>query len=682
MQKGEWWLNNMKRDCSSLRRSSQQQGQAFLIFVIFIAFFLLAVVGIATDYTQVWAHRQMAQGAADAACQAGAADLFLKGTDPTASTDFPGLDFSWIGSTFDCTTLPNSVPCRYASFNGYSGSNVSVSFPSTLDGVSGIPAGFPTIANPYIKVTVTDPVATYFTRIASSITNVNVKASASCGLSSVITPVPLVVLHRTANPSFQVGGSASVVVLGGPTRSIQVDSSSSTAVSVGTVDLHLAGPGGSGADFALFGGPTAQPAGVNVGTAGHWISGANPFGDPFAAVAAPASAPTTGGTATPVPFAINGCPDPNGCVEFTPGDYTGCSTSSSLTPGEKGCLLLPYKGSNPGFSVAGPAWVPGQHYTQGTLIQPTNAQHNSGGYVYIATNTGTAVTNPNPWNQTVCTRQSDGTCSGGTQSDGGVTWQNIGTVVLNKLSAAIFDPGLYYVAANGLGLGSGSTARMSTASGDGSKGVMFYFSTSASVSITSSSGGAPACTSVPYPYNSGTPNNCVVPYQVVGTLSPAATGYVPSTTLKCPNGSANPSQVTAASPIPGNVLLGPCGGTSGIGATGQYGSPDGNRGFLFFQNRSTAATGGTCTAGFSGNCAIMGGGGTFVFSGYVYLHKGNGATCGTDTSCLTLAGGSGGSSFTIGNIVVDKISLTGSSAVDMVLNPSATFSVLRPILLQ
>ena len=282
----------------------------------------------------------------------------------------------------------------------------------------------------------------------------------------------------------------------------------------------------------------------------------------------------------------------------------------------------------------------------------------------------------------MCTRLADGTCSGGTLLDGGITWQNVGTVTLNKLATGIFDPGLYYVAANGLSLGSGSTARISTVSGDGSKGVMFYFSASASVQIGASSGGASACTSVTQGPGaaSGTPNNCIVAYQIDGTLSPAATGYVPSVLLRCPNGSANPSQVPAT--IPGNVLLGPCGGTSGIGAIGQYGSPDGNRGFLFFQSRSNAANGGSCTAGFSGNCAIMGGGGSFVFSGFVYLHKGNGTTCGTDTSCLTLAGGSGGNSFTIGNIVVDKISLTGGSAVNMVLNPTATFSVLRPILLQ
>src|SRR5438445_9497470 len=107
----------MKRDCSSLQRSSSQQGQTFLVIVILIAFFLLAVLGLATDYTQVWAHRQMAQGAADAACQAGAADVFLKGTDPTASTDFPGPDSSWFASPFNCTASPISCLCINAWFN-------------------------------------------------------------------------------------------------------------------------------------------------------------------------------------------------------------------------------------------------------------------------------------------------------------------------------------------------------------------------------------------------------------------------------------------------------------------------------------------------------------------------------------------------------------------------------------
>ena len=641
-----------------------EKGQAFLIITIFIAMLLLAMLGVATDYTQVWAHRQMAQGAADAACQAGAADLFLKGTDPTATIDFPSLDFSWIGTGFDCSAKAGSPPCRYAAFNGYTGSKVSVSFPSSVPGVGGIPTGFPSVANPYLKVTVTDPVAMWFTKLLSSTKTVNVTATASCGLQAINAPVPLVVLHRTAASAINLGGNATVKVFGGPQRSIQVDSSSTTAVNLGsngTVNLSQAGPTNNGADFAVFGGPTTRPTGVNVGSAGHWLPGANPFGDPFASVNAP-STPSTGGTATPVPFRINGCPDPNGCVEFTPGNYTGCSTSSSMSPGSKGCLILPYKGSNPGFGSAGPPWVANNNYAKSALIKPTS--NNAGGFVYLATTSGKSGPGPaNPtWNQTVCTPQADGTCSNGITADGGVTWQNVGVVVLNKLTTAIFDPGLYYVAANGFSLGDNATVRLSTASGDGSNGVTFYFSTSATVSVTSNSGKASACTTVTQGPGAaaGSPNGCVVSYKIDGTLSPAATQYVVSRILKCPNGSATPSQVPST--LDGNILLGPCSGT--------YASPDGNRGFLFFQNRSNAAT------------ASWGGGGQFLSSGFLYFHYGNGTTCGSTTSCLTFQGNSGSQSYTLGNVVVDELAMGGGPQINMILNPLATFSVLRPTLLQ
>jgi hypothetical protein len=455
-----------------------------------------------------------------------------------------------------------------------------------------------------------------------------------------------------------VQGAAKNVIFGGPQRSVQVDSDNSGAAGVGNVDLSHAGPASSGSDFAVFGGPATKPSGVNIGSTGHYLPGANPFGDPFASVSAP-SKPGTGGTATPVPFAINGCPDPNGCVEFTAGDYTGCLTGNGLTAGQKGCMMLPYTGSNPGFSAAfGPAWVANTSYTKGALIQPTNAQHNAGGFVYIATNSGnTGANGPNPWPQIVCTRQADGTCSGGTQVVGGVTWQNVGAVVLNKLRTGIFDPGLYYVAANGFSLGDNSTVRVSTATGDGSKGVTFYFSTSASVSVSANSGKRGACTSASS--GSGNPTDCVVAYQIDGTLSPVATGAVGSVKLQCPSGSATPSQVPAT--LPGNVLLGPCSGT--------YSSPDGNRGFLLFQNRATAAN------------ASWGGGGTFLSSGFMYFHNGNGATCGTNTSCLSLQGGSGSSAYTLGNIVADEVALGGTPTINMILNPAATFSVLRPSLL-
>jgi len=625
---------------------SGQRGQAFLAILILMAILLLVMLGVAADYSQVWAHRQMAQGAADAACQAGAADLFLKGTDPTANTDFPGLDFSWIGTGFNCGAKPNSPPCQYASFNGYTGSNVSVTFPV------GLPV--PTVANPYIKVTITDPVARSLTKLVSSTTTFNVTASAGCGLNAINTPVPLVILHRTANPAISVNGSASIKVLGGPQRSIQVDSSSATAVSVGTVDLSQGGPNNSGSDFAVFGGPQNKPVGVNLGTSGNWRPGTNPFGDPFASIAQP-SAPAANGAAKPVTYKTNGCPDASGCIEYSAGNYTSCSTGS-IAYGANGCLVIGTGGGSNSFTTP-PNRVPGPGgtYSVGNAIKPLPTANNAGGYTFQATSVvppGHPSSTANSaifWPQTV----------GATLVDGNVTWTNMG-VPPSSSNTAIFDPGLYYLGdTHGLQLRAHAMVRPSTATGDGSDGTMFYFATAATLSFRANSG-----------------SESIDVYRPDGSTVNGVT----SPPLKCPSGSATPSQVPAT--IPGNVLLGPCGKTSGIGASGQYGSPDGNRGFLFFQNRAVAANGGSCTAGFGGNCAILGGGAGFIFSGFIYLHEGNGGTCGTNTSCLSLAGGSGGNSFTIGNIVVDQLSLTGSSAVTMILNSLATFSVLRPTLLQ
>jgi len=149
-----------------------------------------------------------------------------------------------------------------------------------------------------------------------------------------------------------------------------------------------------------------------------------------------------------------------------------------------------------------------------------------------------------------------------------------------------------------------------------------------------------------------------VSYNINGTVSSAATGYVVSRQLQCPTAGSPPNPVQITNPIiDGNIMLGPC---SGI-----YGDPTGqNRGFLFFQNRSQAASPG------------WGGGGGFILSGFMYFHS---ASYGTT---LSLSGGSSSNSFALGNIVVDDLSLGGNSGIKMILNPQVTFQVLRPQLLQ
>ncbi len=619
------------------RRACSERGQAFLVVIVFIGVFVLGATGLGTDYTQIWAHRQMAQSAADAACQAGAADLYLRAIDPAAESNY-GLDLSWIGSPSNCSSIPNSAPCRYASLNGYSGSNVAVSFPSSVSGAPSIPPGFGVIANPYIKVTITDPVSLSFAKLVSSSGTFNVSAKAECGLNPIAVPIPLVILHRTSSAALSVGGAATIKILGGPNRSIQVNSTSTTAVSVGTVNLSQAGPGGTGADLGVAGGPSTKPTGVNLGTSGKWITGVIQSGDPWGTIPAP-SVPSTAGTATPVPFAVNGCPDPAGCVEFSGGNYTACA-NNNVAPGGNGCLI------SPRFTSAGPAWQAVHAYTAGTLIQPTNPQHNSGGYIFQAQNSGNSgAASPNPWNQTI----------GGNQGDGGVTWKNMGPASTNP-ATAIFDPGLYYLGAGGLQPGSNTTMRMSTATGDGKNGATFYFSTSAgTLSVGSNTGKSPACTSAGP--GMSTPNNCVVSYKPAGGALLGVTSRV----LQCPSGPANPSQVPSV--MDGNILLGPC--------TGTYGSSDGkHRGFLFFQNRSTAAN------------PSWGGGGQFLLSGFMYFHSGSGANCGTNTTCLSMSGGSGAGAFTLGNLVADKLLMTGNSSLNMILNPELTFDLFRPQMLR
>ena len=207
----------------NLQRRSSEHGQTLIPIVIFIGLFLMAMLGVAADYTQVWAHRQMAQGAADAACEAAAADLYLNAVDPSSSGQNGLQNFSWIGADFDCSVNTTSPPCRYATLNGYSGSNVRVSFPAALPGVAALPPTLAT-ANPYVEVTITDPVSMSFTTMVGAPPTVSIKAKAGCGVTPINVPVPLVILHSSASGALSVTGSSKIHIFGGPQRSVQVDS--------------------------------------------------------------------------------------------------------------------------------------------------------------------------------------------------------------------------------------------------------------------------------------------------------------------------------------------------------------------------------------------------------------------------------------------------------------------------
>ena len=56
--------------------SRHEAGQASILVVLMLSLFLLAVLAFAVDYTNIWFQRQQMQTAADAACQAGAMDIY------------------------------------------------------------------------------------------------------------------------------------------------------------------------------------------------------------------------------------------------------------------------------------------------------------------------------------------------------------------------------------------------------------------------------------------------------------------------------------------------------------------------------------------------------------------------------------------------------------------------------
>jgi putative Flp pilus-assembly TadE/G-like protein len=310
----------MKRVKPAERRT--ERGQLLLHFGLILGFFLLAFVGLATDYTNFWYHRQSVQSAADATCQAGAMDLFLLAEgSPTA-----GMNFSPQKSgSIDCSTAPSAAPCIIAKYNGYdtalATNKVMLSFPATVPGINS-PSW---VGVPNIQVDITEQVDRYFTKLFSS-DRVPVHASASCGLVAPPGPVPIIALHPTDPTTISMSGTQNAItVVGGPQTSIQVNSSNANGVNAGSltlIDLTHAGPYKTGGDVAVYGGAATKPSSVRLGETGSWDYPIPPISDPYMSVAAPAK-PTTNGSMSLVSYGQDGCPDVNGCSEFTPGYYHG-----------------------------------------------------------------------------------------------------------------------------------------------------------------------------------------------------------------------------------------------------------------------------------------------------------------------------------------------------------------------
>jgi hypothetical protein len=359
MKRNQWQKTNHNRS---------ESGQAIVFVVLVMGLFLLGAVAFSVDMGNLWFHRQSAQTAADAACTAGAMDLLVEAQG--GATGHQGFTS---GAPFNCSAGSTAAPCQYAAFNGYdssgtatSGNLVSVNFPTSAS-VPGLPASSipnaTTVPTGFMGVVVTDNVQTYFSGLLSGNRTRAVRGSAICGVINSASPIPILVLDPQSPSStppqaaLNIQGNGTIQIVGGPLRSIQVNSSVA-AGSCGQsncsanlpwgsarIDLTQGGPNGTGSDIGLYGAPFTPPGGFVGGATSHWIAPAAPISDPFAQLCAPGQTgcPAINGNAPPVVptgfllpadlpacttspcdvvYHQHGCPDSGGCKLYSPGRYT------------------------------------------------------------------------------------------------------------------------------------------------------------------------------------------------------------------------------------------------------------------------------------------------------------------------------------------------------------------------
>lgn len=574
-------------------RKPEEAGQATVLLVLALGLFLLGAVAFSVDFGNLWFHRQSAQGVADASCTAAAMDMLYTANGGGATGGFtPGTNFS-------CSGSPTAAPCAYATKNmGYApsaltagtpGYDVAFTFPGTVAGLptctsgTGAPAicNDPTaLASNFVQVNVDDRVQTYFAGLISGSRTMDVGAQAICGVVEANSPIPILVLDPRGDAGTLSGnGKINITIVGGPQRSIQVDSTSTSAVSIaggsGSIDLTHGGPNDNGSDFGVTGNESA--VGIFTTTAnGAWIPKAPAITDPFATVPAPSTVPPA--PVRPADLTAAQCPSiPCHVVPPT----HGCQDASN------GCEL----------------------YTAG-LYTTANAIN---------------------------------------------TFKKV----------VLLDPGLYYMQSD-LSANQQTCMRPGTGVGDGSGGTMLYFSGTHTLSVGANSG----------------------KYGVCGTAT-----TVPLSQVQCITSGTGttilPAAVVAAGGLSGNVLLGPCKAPTAGGTN--YGDPLGvtdplgeQRGMLFFQDRSA-------NLAAAGNQPGWGGGGSFGITGIMYFHYCNSADgAGKGTNCnsaaytdqLSLGGGSAGTTYVVGDIVTDQLSLSGNPTIEMDLNPNALYYVFKASLLQ
>jgi Putative Flp pilus-assembly TadE/G-like len=313
-----------------VRKRKGEAGQAILLVVVAMGIFLLGATGLAIDASNMYAQRQQAQAAADASAVAGIMSIFDGSNTIVGNTH--GFSIA-SGTTYTCSSSDAKTPCYYAqTLNGFNTANDTVKVtanPSlTIPSLSSDPINL-------LQVTVSRQVTSTLMKFITS-WNPTITATATGAIVNVVSPIPIIITHPSMASALNANGTTGITITGGPSQSIQINSTNSAAYagpSSGSVDLSHAGPTNNGGNFGVFGGPSTNPGNVNLGTLpGKYLSPSSPILDPLASVAAPsvpATTPPSGGQSCTVLGHCGDCPAPGfsgskpaTCTEFLPGTYS------------------------------------------------------------------------------------------------------------------------------------------------------------------------------------------------------------------------------------------------------------------------------------------------------------------------------------------------------------------------
>jgi len=255
---------------SAAHTFGRREGQAVILVVVAMSILLIGALGLAIDGGQMYAHRQMAQAAADAAAQAGIMSIF-DGTNATSAHPF-GTGTPPIASSV-CTTADARTPCVYARNNGFGGTSadtVTLSFPATVSGVTLSSGNVPAFA-----VTVQRTLKTGLIRFIGAGATSTITAKATAGLVGAVSPSCVYALDPSAQNAFQATNGATVALNG---CGIAVDSSNSDAVTVSGASTVTASAISIVGGDVISGGGSMTPAPT---------TGAASVADPFASLPSP-----------------------------------------------------------------------------------------------------------------------------------------------------------------------------------------------------------------------------------------------------------------------------------------------------------------------------------------------------------------------------------------------------------